>query len=250
MNFLKNKVDLIIQARMGSTRLPGKSLFDLAGAPLVARIIERVSNCKNINDIILAIPNTTENSPLKSLGHKLDVKVFEGSENDLVDRFYQAAILYKSEYICRLPADNPTPESFEIDKMIEFHLNLERKGFSSNLAQINNSGYPDGIGVEIFDIRYLHEIHNHPYDSKKREHIHLNFYNYEEKKAVNNDWCPINTMNCPEEYRRPDLILDVNTKDQYLFMKELYEYLYPRNPKFGIKDIIFWYDNIYKNKLS
>ena len=61
---IRPKVDLIIQARMGSKRLPGKSLMDLAGEPLVGRILERVKRCKNIDDIILAIPDTNENKPL------------------------------------------------------------------------------------------------------------------------------------------------------------------------------------------
>ena len=60
----KFKVDLIIQARMGSTRLPGKSLMNLYGEPLVGRILERVKRCKNVNDIILAIPDTNLNKPL------------------------------------------------------------------------------------------------------------------------------------------------------------------------------------------
>ena len=246
MNFEKKKVDLIIQARMGSTRLPGKSLFDLAGEPLVGRILERVKKCKNIDDVILAIPDTKENIPLKDLALKYSVNVFQGSENDLVERYYKAAKKFKSEYICRLPADNPTPEHLEIDKMIEHHLKSNKKGFSTNLAQVNGSGYPDGIGVEIFNIELLKEIFFHDYDSKKREHLHLNFFNYESGKAVDPEWCPINTMQCPKEYSRPDLILDVNTNDQYLFMKSLYEYLYPKNSDFGITDIINWYDNIYK----
>ena len=243
----RKKVDLIIQARMGSKRLPGKSLFDLAGAPLVGRILERVKKCKNVDDIILAIPDTFENLPLKKLALKYSVKVYEGSEDDLVDRYFKAATKFKSEIVCRLPADNPTPEYLEIDKMIEYHLKLNNKGFSTNLAEVNGSGYPDGIGVEVFDMELLKDISNNIFDSEKREHLHLNFYNYETAKAVDLKWCPIHTIKCPVEYRRPDLILDVNTLEQYIFMKNLYEYLYPRNKDFSIVDIIDWYDNIYKN---
>ena len=61
------------------------------------------------------------------------------------------------------------------------------------------------------------------------------------------DWCPVSTVRCPEGFRRPDLVLDVNTPAQYEFMRALYEYLYPRNPEFHITDTIRWYDDEPKN---
>ena len=130
--------------------------------------------------------------------------------------------------------------------MIKYHLKLTKKGFSTNLSEVKCSGYPDGIGVEIFDIDLLSEVRDQIQDPLKREHIHLNFYDYKKDLAVNEEWCPINTLQCPEAFRRPDLILDVNTEEQYLFMKDLYQYLYPLNPEFTILDIISWYDNIYR----
>lgn len=240
------KVDLIIQARMGSKRLPGKSLFKLAGEPLVGRILERVKRCEMIDDIVLAIPDTSENIPLIELAKRYSVKFYAGSENDLVERYFQASSKINSDYICRLPADNPTPEPKEIDKMIEFHLKLDKKGFSSNLAEIRNSGYPDGIGIEIFSYELLTQIRNKNKDPHMREHLHLNFFNYSTGIAVDESWCPINTMKCPKEFARPDLVLDVNTIEEFLFMEKLYEYIYPKNCQFTILDIIDWYDNEYK----
>ncbi|WP_320664840.1 cytidylyltransferase domain-containing protein [Prochlorococcus sp. MIT 1223] len=244
---MKDKVDLIIQARIGSKRLPGKSLFDLAGETLVGRILERVSRCKLLDDIVLAIPDTKENLPLVDIADKFQVKLYAGSENDLVERYYQAAKLENSTFICRLPADNATPEPSEIDRIIQYHLSLNNKGFSSNLSQINGSGYPDGIGTEIFHFDYLEQIREMDLDIIKREHLHLNFFDYKNQKAMDEEWCPINTIKCPIAFRRPDLVLDVNTYNDYLFMKELYEYLYPINPMFNIVDIINWYDNVYLN---
>jgi spore coat polysaccharide biosynthesis protein SpsF len=241
------RVVLIIQARMGSTRLPGKSMMDLAGAPLVGRILERVKRCTKVDEIILAIPDSKENQLLKKLADDYNVKCYMGSEDDLVDRYYQAATASKADFVVRLPADNTTPEPVEIDKIIDYHLTLGRPGFSSNLAQIYNSGYPDGIGAEIFDYSLLRIVQETVTDSFSREHVHLNFFNYETNKAVNSDWCPVNTIKCPIEFSRPDLILDVNTMEQYLFMKSLYENLYPINSQFNIIEIIDWYDNCYKN---
>ena len=83
-------------------------------------------------------------------------------------------------------------------------------------------------------------------DVHKREHPHLNFFNYDTQLAVNSDWCPISTVNCPSEFRRPDIILDINTNEQYNFIKSLYESLYPDNNEFDIIEIVNWYDNEYK----
>ena len=151
-----------------------------------------------------------------------------------------------ADVIVRIPADNATPQPEEIDRIIDHHLSLNRRGFSSNLSVINNSGYPDGIGAEVFEFSLLTEVNKMSRDPFKREHVHLNFFNYETGEAVDAEWCPISTVQCPQEFRRPDLILDVNTKDQYDFMVELYEALYLRNSHFDITDIINWYDKEYQ----
>lgn len=242
---MKPRVVLIIQARMGSTRLPGKSMMDLAGAPLVGRILERVKRCTRPDDIVLAVPDTQEDRPLAALGESYGVKVFAGSENDLVERYYQAARWSHADVVGRLPADNATPEPAEIDRIVDFHLSLGRRGFSSNLSTIGDSEYPDGIGAEMFDFSLLEEARAANTDPRQREHVHLNFFDYTVNQPVDSDWCPVSTLKCPEGFRRPDLVLDVNTMEQYEFMRSLYEYLYPRNPEFHITDTIRWYDDVY-----
>tara|TARA_B100000963_G_scaffold231741_1_gene202325 strand:+ start:4996 stop:5724 length:729 start_codon:yes stop_codon:yes gene_type:complete len=240
------RVVLILQARMGSSRLPGKSMMDLAGAPLVGRMIERIKRCKSLSEIVLAIPDTELDLPLEELGKNHDIKVFKGSETNLVSRYYHAAKESRAEVVVRLPADNATPEPIEIDKIIDFHLSLKKPGFSSNISEIRNSGYPDGIGAEVFNFSLLEEIYNKDISDNQKEHLHLNFYNYETDEAIDEGWCPINTIICPKEYSRPDIILDVNDNSQYIYMKELYETLYARNQNFTITDIIEWHDNEYE----
>ena len=190
---VKKRVILILQARMGSCRLPGKSLMDLAGAPLVGRILERVKRCKKLDDIILAVPNTKENEPLRDLANEYGVKVFVGSENDLVERYYEAALENSADVVVRIPADNTASQPEEIDRIINHHLSLGRQGFSSNLSVINDSGYPDGIGAEVFDFTLLENVHKTVTDPFKREHVHLNFYDYETGETVDSNWCPIST---------------------------------------------------------
>lgn len=243
----KPKVVLILQARMTSTRLPGKSMMELAGAPLVGRIIERVKRCKMVDEIVLATTQKSEDDVLETLALSYGISVFRGSENDLLDRYYQAAKAFNAEIVVRLPADNPVPEPAEIDRIIAYHL-TGQSDFSSNLAEVFGNGYPDGIGAEVFNFKTLEEVWRINSDPQKREHLHLNFFDYKSQKPTNPDRYLVGTVQCPEEFRRPDLVLDVNTQDEYEFMVELYEYLYPRNARFHITDIIQWYDNVYQKK--
>ena len=149
-SFKMPKVVLIIQARMSSTRLPGKSMMPLADKPLVYRMVERLKKCKKIDEIIIATSDQPEDKVLVDLANELGVSSFQGNLLDVRDRYLKAAEKSKADFIIRIPADNPMPDANEIDKLIEFHLENNPQGFSSNLAQVNNSGYLDGIGAEIF----------------------------------------------------------------------------------------------------
>lgn len=247
---MKKRVVLIVQARMGSTRLPGKSMMELAGQPLIVRILERIKRCSCLDEIVLAIPDTKENDVLGDIGKKLGITVFAGSENDLLERYYKAAIQSNAYYVGRLPADNPCPEPSEIDRIVEFHRNRSSEGFSSNLAEIYESGYPDGIGAEVFDVSLLDDAQGKTPSEEQREHVHLNFYDYATGRPVDDVWCPVSTIPCPIEFRRPDLVLDVNTLTQYEYMKELYNDIYPNKPNFHITDVIRWHDRKYSKKPS
>lgn len=250
MNLIRSpKIVLIIQARMGSKRLPGKSMMNLSGAPLVGRIIERVKRCTMCDTIALATTHNVEDNILEELAYSYKINVFRGSENDLVDRYYQAARKYGADIIVRLPADNPVPEPTEIDHIIAYYLE-GGINFASNLCNIFENGYPDGIGAEVFSYDILQKIWQQNADPHIREHLTLFFYDYYSGKVTNPSIYSVGTVKCPEEFRRPDLKLDVNTTEEYQFMSQLYEYLYPRNPTFTIKDIINWYDFVYKKNLK
>ena len=110
------------------------------------------------------------------------------------------------------------------------------------------NGYPDGIGVEIFTFNSLEYIWKNVKESYNREHVATNYYDYINDKPAKHTSFKVGTINCPTEISRPDLVLDINTKEEYLFIRQLYDYLYPRDPLFHITDVIDWYDNVYKNK--
>lgn len=233
---------LIVQARMGSTRLPGKSMMKLAGEPMIARILERLLRCDLPDEVVLAVPDQSQDDVLVDVAKQCGVSVFRGSEHDLVDRYCQAARAYDAELIVRIPADNVTPEPTEVDRIIEHHHTLPGRGFSSNLSEIWGSGYPDGIGAEVFDTSLLVEASKRHNTPLQREHVHRNFFDYETQKAVDSVWAPVSTIQCSSDYCRPDIILDVNTDEQYRLMRSMYDELYPVNSRFTIEDIVAWID--------
>ena len=145
---MKKKVLLLIQVRMGSKRLPKKSMLDLAGKPMIYRIIERLKKCKLPDEIVLITSKKKENSIFKNISKKLKIKIFFGSENNLVERHLQAAKKFNGDIIVRVPGDNCLSEPKEIDKIIKYHISKKERSFTSNLTNIFKSGYPDGLGLK------------------------------------------------------------------------------------------------------
>ena len=227
---------------MSSTRLPGKSIMPLAGKPLVYRMVERLKFCKKVDEIVIATSDQPEDQVLIELANDLGVSYFQGNLLDVRDRYLKAAEKFQADFIIRIPADNPMPDANEIDKLMEFHLENNPRGFSSNLAQVNNSGYLDGIGAEIFSTKLLQESVARSNSDIVKEHIHRNFFDYSTQTPVDASWCPIASPKAPEELRRPDIILDVNTKDDYTKIKRIYDNLYPQNPNFTTEDVINFID--------
>ena len=153
------KVVCIVQARMGSTRLPGKSLRDLGGTTLVESVYAGASMAKSLSEVIFAIPESRTDDELFDFLRSKGLNVVRGSESDLISRHLHVASRVNADFIVRIPGDNPLPHGSEIDRIVDFHLQSNPDGFSTNLSEIFNSGYPDGIGAEIFSRQVLEEIY-------------------------------------------------------------------------------------------
>ncbi len=236
------RVVLVVQARMGSRRLPNKSMLKLAGEPLVGRILERLQRCQEVDEIVLATPSSTENDDLSALALRWSVRSIRGSEDDVLGRFVQAAKMSRADLVVRFPGDNPAPEPSEIDKIVIHHRARSERGFSTNICSIHGSGYPDGIGAEVFDAELLLEAVARQPTAIQREHVHRNFFDYASESEVDAEWCPVQTVPCPPDFRRPDICLDVNTDAEYQLMKHLYTDLYTANSCFSIHEIVSWWD--------
>ena len=242
-----NFLTLVIQARMNSTRFPHKVISDLAGAPLIERILQRVKKVKKIGKIIIATTKRKEDDILVKIAKLNKVEVFRGSENDLVDRYYQAVKGKNVSHILRLPADNPIPDPSEYNRLINYHLKTDND-FSSNLCNFMNNGYPDGFGVEIFTVNSLKKIWRSEKRKKFREHMHLNFYDYKNDKKNLKFNFKIGTVKCPKKISRPKLVFDINNFKDYIFIKKIYEYFLPRKKNFTAADVVKWYEKKYSRK--
>lgn len=236
-----DRVVLIIQARMGSVRLPGKSMMPLCGKPLIGHILERVSRCNRVDEIVLATSALAENDAIAACAKENGVSVFRGSEDDLLDRYYESAVKHRANIVLRLPADNVCSEPCEFDRLVEYHIHADND-FSSNICNFMGNGYPDGIGVEAISFSALEAAHAKIHTSHYREHVAASFYDYINDRMPDESPFSVGTINCPEEISRPDITLDVNTRQDYELMRDLYHSLYPQNPNFTIRDVIDWFD--------
>ena len=196
----------IIQARMGSKRLPNKMLLHLHGHPIIEWVYRRVKKSDRLNKIIFALPENEEDDHLAWYLNSIGAIVFRGSEFDLVDRFYQAAKSSLSEIVVRICADNPLICASEIDRLIIYY-NQNNCDYAYNHIPRNNT-YPDGLGAEICNIDLLEEIYTKASEPSHREHL----FNY---VWENSNQYSIETFNPPKELAYPELKLDLDTPEDY-----------------------------------
>ena len=157
----------IIQARMESTRLPGKVLKKVAGKSLIEILLHRLSRSRKIDKIILATSKNNENDELTNLIEKQGYGVYRGSENDVLDRYYRAAKQYNPEIVVRITGDCPIVEPKVVDLIIgEFEKN--KTDYTSNIGPPT---YPDGLDVEVFTFVALEMAWKQATSNYDREHV-------------------------------------------------------------------------------
>ncbi len=162
------KIVTIIQARLGSSRLPGKVMLPLAGKPLILRMYERVACSKYAGKIIVAITKDQDDNDLYKLCKKNNIETFRGNSLDLLDRHYQAVKQYETDAVVKIPSDCPLIDPEIIDKVILYYINNRDKyDFVSNL---HPPTYPDGNDVEIMSFKALENAWINAKKDFEREH--------------------------------------------------------------------------------
>ncbi len=162
------KVLAIIQARMNSTRLPSKALLDLMGKSVLEHIIERVRAAKSVSEVVVATTDTVHDDVLEAALKKMGFAVFRGSENDVLDRFYQCALPYKPELIVRVTADDPLKDPEIIDRAVGLLLADPHLDYCSNTIKPT---FPEGLDIEAFRFSVLEKAHHEAKLPSEREHV-------------------------------------------------------------------------------
>lgn len=207
------RIGIIVQARMGSTRLPGKVLKLMAGKPMIQWIIERLQLCRRPDVLILATTTLEQDDALVELAGALGVKVFRGSVTDVLDRYYHCARAYHLDDIIRATGDNPFVDPEECDRLVEFY-----QEHSLDFAIIKTGepdGFPLGVGVEIFNFQALERSWFEGQAAHHREHV--DEYILENPAIFKQDKMP-----APLEKRAPELSLTVDLPEQFDVAEKLY----------------------------
>lgn len=181
----KMKYLVLIQARCGSTRLPNKVLKDIAGKPDLQWVIERVKRSEKIDEVMIITSIEKNNLPLIKLCIDLDTRVFVGSEDDVLDRYYQAAKLLKPEYVIRITADCPLFDWKYLDLAIE-----QMDEDVDYLAEMTES-FPDGLDIEIIKYSALEKAWKEAELVSEREHVTQYVRKHPEIFKLQNFECPI-----------------------------------------------------------
>jgi spore coat polysaccharide biosynthesis protein SpsF len=209
-----NKVVGIIQARLGSTRLPNKMLLHLNGFAVVQWVVHRVTKSKSLDQLVAAIPEGIADDPLAEFLKHLPIEIIRGPEDDVLDRFHRAATVTKADYAVRICADNPLVSWEAIDLLVTRHIGSKKFDYTYNHVPKNNL-WPDGLGAEICSISTLNDLHKNAKESTHREHL----FNYLWDHV---SLFQIDTFDPPfKVWQRPDIKLDIDNWDDYRRMQRL-----------------------------
>lgn len=202
----------VVQARMTSTRLPGKILKDLLGAPMLARQIDRVRRAKRIDEIVIATTTNATDDPVADLARRESVQAFRGSEHDVLERYVGAARASDADVVVRLTADCPLLDGPVIDAVVGA-LEAEPLDYASNV--LDQRTYPRGLDVEAFHADVLFRVARLATSRPAREHV--TWFIHSERREL------FLTKNLPGATDNSDLRWTVDTPEDFQLVHAVYE---------------------------
>ncbi len=221
------KVVIIVQARMTSTRLPGKILKKVLGKSLLEYQIERLRRVKLADEVVIATTTNETDEPILQLCNSLSVPYFRGSEEDVLSRYYEAAKVHQADAVVRVTSDCPLIDPEVIDRVIKFYIDHQTEyDYVSNSLERT---YPRGMDTEVFSFKALQEAfleatalpdreHVTPFIHRQPQRYSLASVNYSENKSYHR-W----TVDTPEDFQ---------------LIKKIIEAIYPKLPYFTLRDCL------------
>ncbi len=219
------KIISIIQARMGSTRLPGKVLLKLSGKTVLEQVVDRSNAVKKVDQTVIATTVNRQDLAIVKLCATKGISVYCGSENDVLDRYYQTARLFKADHIVRITSDCPVIDPKIVDRVIALHL----KKKADLTANILTETFPDGLDVEIFTYKSIFTAWRDARLVSQREHVTPYIKDHPRLFRLVN-------LPCSENLYHKRWTLD-NPED-YEFLHKVYNALYKKNKLFGMREIL------------
>ena len=234
MTEVKPTVGAIVQARMGSTRLPGKVLKEAAGKPLLAHLLERLSRTRTLDRIGVATSTDGRDDVIAELCGRLGVPVFRGSETDVLDRYFRAAEEFGLDVIVRVTADCPLIDPELIDEKVQFF--LQNRGRFDLVTNRHPLTYADGLDFDVLSREALEHAWRTATAPHHREHT-VPFF-WETGMRVHNFVDPENrfrrhrwTLDYPEDYELIRRIIESLHRDGLLFGTDEILAFLERNPE-------------------
>jgi spore coat polysaccharide biosynthesis protein SpsF (cytidylyltransferase family) len=220
------KVVGIIQARVGSTRLPGKVLRVLHGKPMLAQMIDRVTQSKTLDTIVLATTVKPEDDAVEILANELGIICYRGSEIDVLDRYYQAALEARADVVARLTGDCPLHDPIVIDGVVSRYLGA--KGEVSYIGAPSN--YPEGFDTEVFSFPALEDSWREAMLPSEREHV-TQFIQKHPERFATESWTHGAEDNSSMHF-------SVDTEADFLLAESVYDHLYTPTKTFTMHDVL------------
>jgi len=215
----------IIQARTDSTRLPNKTLKDIQGKPLILHVIERVQHAKLLDNVVLATTTRSIDTPLANLVQTQGIPVFRGKCDDVLDRYYQAAIKYHAKVIVRITGDCPLIDPQVIDIVVQVFLQYHYDYVTNTLPPT----YPDGLDVEVFSYEALTKAWNEATLASEREHVTAYIRTHPKQFTLYNVKNPVDLS----RFR-----WTVDQQEDLEFVREIFKRLYQKEKIFYMEDIL------------
>lgn len=222
---MRNNIVAVIQARVGSTRLPAKVLLDLEGKTVLEHVIERVKKSRFAEEVVVATTILKEDLKIVNLCSSAGIRVFCGSADDVLDRYFQVARLLQAQNVIRITADCPLLDPNVIDKVVRLHLSKKADYTSNTLKET----FPDGQDVEVFTYLALQKAWQRARLSSEREHVTAYIKNHP-------NLFRLVKLDCSEDFSQKRWTLD--EKQDYEFIKLIYANLYRKNRVFGMSEVI------------
>jgi len=225
---------IIIQARMSSQRLSGKILMNLEGKPVLEHIINFLRFSKLHDKIIVATTREPGDDKVQELCTKLHVDCFRGSEENVLNRYYECAELFKGNLIVRITADNPLIDPTLVDNVIKVCKDSDCD-YASNMI---NQTYPLGYLVEVMTFSTLKKIHNNQHDLLSREHVTYHIRKYPHLYSVKQ-------IETSSSLARPKWRLTFDYPEDFKLISEIFSKLYKPNSYIAYESVVKYLD---KNK--